>query len=110
MGPAAYRHPMLLLVCAVAVAAMVGLGLAVAAWSDDDWTLTGLLGLALLVLAIPLFAGAPWYLNELTPTGQARAALVALTTSVQGGRFALIKLVMAAAVFVIVGVLGECRR
>ena len=110
LGPAAYRHPMLLLVCAVAVAAMVSLGMAIAAWSDDEWKLTGLLGLALLVLAIPLFPGAPALAFELVPTGQAHAALVALTTSVQGGLYALIKLVMAGAVFMVVGILGESRN
>jgi hypothetical protein len=35
--------------------------------------------------------------------------VIALTTSVQGGVYALLKLLMAAAAFVIVGILGEQR-
>jgi hypothetical protein len=109
IGPASYQHPALLLVGALTVATMVSLGLAIATWSDSDWKLAGLLGLALLICVVPLFSGAPSILNELVPTGQARSALVALTSDAQGGLFAMLKLVMAAAVFVIVGILGERR-
>ena len=109
IGPASYQHPLLLLVAAVAVATFVSLGLALAAWSDTDWKLAGLLSLALLICAIPLFPGAPAYMMDLVPTGQARQAIAALTTSVQGGVFALLKLLMAAAIFVIAGILGEQR-
>lgn len=109
LGPASYQHPMLLVVGAVAVATFVSLGLAIAAWSDTDWKLAGFVSLALLVCAIPLFPGAPGYMMDLVPTGQAHQAVVALTTSVQGGVYALLKLLMAAAAFVIVGILGEQR-
>lgn len=109
LGPASYQHPALLLVAAIAVATMVGLGLAIAAWSDSDWMLAGLLGLALLALTIPLFPGTPGWVNEVVPTGQARAAILALTSSAQGGMFAVLKLVMAASAFMIVGVIGEQR-
>lgn len=109
IGPASYQHPLLLAIAAVAVGTFVSLGLAIAAWAKDDLKLAGLLSLVLLVGAIPLFGGAPGYLLDVVPTGQARQAIVALTTSVQGGAFAMIKLVMAAAVFMIIGILGEQR-
>jgi hypothetical protein len=109
-GPASYQHPLLLAVGAVAVGAMVSLGLAVAAWSDSEWTLAGLLGLVLLVCAIPLFPGAPDMMMQLVPTGQARLALGALTTAAHGGAFDLLKLVMTGAFFMIVGILGERRQ
>lgn len=109
MGPAAYQHPLLLLIGAVAVATFVSLGLAVAAWSDTDWKLAGFLSLALLICAIPIFPGAPGYVMDLVPTGQAHQAVLALKASVQDSMFALLKLVMAAAAFVIIGVLGEQR-
>lgn len=109
LGPAAYHHPLIMAVAAVAIATMVSLGLAVAAWSDSDWTLVSLLGLVLLICTIPLFPGAPSSLMDLVPTGQAQQALSALTTPAHGGWFALLKLVMAAAVFFILGVAGERR-